>query len=260
MYEFPLVGIFPVWLLYIITALIAFLSMEAGWRYGDYRRRKTDEENRAPVNAAVGATLGLLAFLLAITFGMAESRYNTRKDNVMFEANAIGTTYLRANFLPEPLRSQAHELLREYVTIRMGGENSIISETGIAKSNEIHDRLWIIADEASQDSDSIMSGLFINSLNEMIDLNTIRVVGLRTRIPNNIWMMLIIVTIASMFAIGYQFGLSGAHSWAVTVVLVVVFTTVFVLIADLDRPQEGLIRVSQQALTDLMNKIGTPTP
>jgi hypothetical protein len=63
-----------------------------------------------------------------------------------------------------------------------------------------------------------------------------------------------------MVDVGYQFGLTGTRSWAVTILLILVFTPVFVLIADLDRPQAGLVRVSQQALIDLLNKIGTPVP
>jgi ABC-type molybdate transport system ATPase subunit len=71
---------------------------------------------------------------------------------------------------------------------------------------------------------------------------------------------LFVVTIFAMTAMGYEFGLTGARSWAVTILLVIVFTTVITLIADLDRPQQGLVRVSQQPLIDLLTKIGTPAP
>ena len=88
----------PLWALYIITIAIVLLSAEAGWRLGNYRRQRPDHEEEAPVGAVVGATIGLLAFLLAFTFGMAASRYDTRKQLVLQEANAIGTTYLRGGF------------------------------------------------------------------------------------------------------------------------------------------------------------------
>ena len=69
----------PLWALYIITIAIVLISAEAGWRLGNRRRQRPDHEEDAPVGAVVGATIGLLAFLLAFTFGMAASRYDTRK-------------------------------------------------------------------------------------------------------------------------------------------------------------------------------------
>jgi len=135
-----------------------------------------------------------------------------------------------------------------------------MSPEGMLKTSYINDRLWAIAANAGTKSDSITTGLFTQSLNEMIDIDAVRVAALRNRIPDSIWFMLCVVTLFSMFAIGYQFGLTGIHSWAGTILLVIVFTTVFTLIADLDRPQEGLVQVSQQALIDLVNKISTPVP
>ena len=82
----------------------------------------------------------------------------------------------------------------------------------------------------------------------------------RNRIPESIWLTLYAMTILTMAAIGYQFGLTGEHSWPVTIMLAVVFTAVLVLIADLDRPQAGLLQVSQQAMLDLIDKIGPSTP
>ncbi len=250
----------PLWLLYVITGVIVLLSIELGWRLGNYRQHRTKEEKKAPVSAAVGATLGLLAFLLAFTFDMAASRYANRKQIVLQEANAIGTTYLRADYLAEQPRDETRNLLREYATLRAGGADSIMSPEGRAKSASLQDRLWVIAASAGTNSDSNATALFIESLNEMIDLDSVRVTAIRNQIPDSIWLMLGVVTVFSMTAMGYEFGLTGARSWAVTILLVIVFTTVITLIADLDSPQEGLLRVSQQPLIDLLNKIGKPAP
>ena len=132
----------PLWALYIITSAIVLLSAEAGWRLGNYRRQRPQHEKDAPVGAVVGATLGLLAFLLAFTFGMAASRYDTRKQLVLQEANAIGTTYLRADMLPEPQRSEIRNLLREYAALRVGGVTSLMTPEVMAQSGALHDRLW----------------------------------------------------------------------------------------------------------------------
>ncbi len=250
----------PLWALFIITAAIVLLSIELGWRLGNYRRQRSEEENKAPVNAAVGAILGLLAFLLAFTFSMAASRFDTRKQNVLLEANAIGTTYLRTDLLAEGPRSQARSLLREYTALRAGGAASIMAPQGLAKTAGLQDQLWAIAASAGTQANSVSTGLFIQSLNEMIDQDTVRLTGLRNQIPDTIWLMLFVVTIFAMAAIGFEFGLTGARSWAVTIILVIVFSTVITLIADLDRPQEGLIQVSQLPLIDLLNKISTLVP
>jgi hypothetical protein len=111
-----------------------------------------------------------------------------------------------------------------------------------------------------QSPNSIVVGLFVQSLNEMIDLDETRVTAGRNQIPDSIWLVLYVVTILTMMAMGYQFGLTGEHSWPVTILLVLVFTAVLLLIADLDRPQEGWLKVSQQAMVDLINKIGAPAP
>lgn len=250
----------PLWVLYILSLAVVMLSIELGWRFGDYRRRRSEEENNAPISVPVGATLGLLAFLLAFTFGMAGSRLDNRKAIVLQEANAIGTTYLRTDFLPEQLRDETRNLLREYTVLRSGGAASIMSAEGMAMSGSIQDQLWVIANNAKTISDTVATGLFIESLNEMIDLDAIRVTANRNRIPDPIWFMLGIVTIFTMTAIGYEFGLTGARSWAATILLAIAFTSVILLIADLDRPQVGLVQVSQQPLLDLLNKIGTPVP
>ncbi len=250
----------PLWALGIITVVIVLMSVELGWRLGHFNRQRAEKEKEAPIGAVVGAALGLLAFLLAFTFGMAATRYDTRKSVVLQESNAIGTTYLRADLLPEPQRTEVRSLLREYAALRVGGAAAIMSPEGMAKASDLLDRLWVAAATVDKKTDPVMVGLFIQSLNETIDLDAVRVAALRNQIPEIIWYSLYLLIILTMAAMGYQFGLSGIHSWAVTILLAFVFAVVALLIADLDRPQQGLLQVSQQALLDLLNKIVTPTP
>ena len=132
---------FPLWEIYLITSAVVLLSTEAGWRLGNYRQCSHREEKKAPVSAATGSILGLLAFLLAFTFGMAATRFDTRKQIVLQEANAIGTTYLRVDFLPEQFQEEARQLLREYAVIRSGGASLIMSPEGMQKSAGLQDRL-----------------------------------------------------------------------------------------------------------------------
>ena len=103
--------VLPLWGLFLAIVVLVLAAIEGGYRLGSYRHRQSGREKEAPVGAMVGATLGLLAFMLAFTFGMAASRFDTRKQLVLDEANAIGTTYLRAAMLPER-RDEIRALLR----------------------------------------------------------------------------------------------------------------------------------------------------
>jgi hypothetical protein len=251
----------PFWVLFIGTVAIILLSIEGGWRVGNTRRQRAEHEQEAPIGAIVGAMLGMLAFLLAFTFGMSASRFDARRQLVLQEANAIGTTYLRADMLPEPQRSEIRNQLREYATLRVARVSASLTPEVSAKAGAVHDRLWASAVAVgTQSPNSIVVGLFVQALNEMIDLDESRVTAIRNRIPDSIWFVLYFVTILTMAAMGYQFGLTGERSWAVTIFLALAFAAVILLIADLDRPQLGFVRVSQQAMIDLVNKIGTPTP
>src|SRR6201982_2091547 len=91
----------PLWALFIVILLVVLFSVEFGYRLGKYRRSRHEQEKEAPLGTMVGATLGLLAFVLAFTFGLAAARFDARRQALLDEANAIGTTYLRAGMLPE---------------------------------------------------------------------------------------------------------------------------------------------------------------
>ena len=109
----------PLWGLFGVTIVVVLVSIEAGYRLGQHRRRHSEEEKEGPVGAIVAATLGLLGFILAFTFGLAASRFDARRQIVVDEANAAGTTYLRAGLLPDGRGVKIRELLRDYVHARL---------------------------------------------------------------------------------------------------------------------------------------------
>ena len=161
----------------------------------------------------VGAMLGLLAFMLAFTFGLAASRFDERRHTILDEANAIGTTYLRGGLLPEPYRTEVRRSLREYVDVRLEGVQSGKLNQAISRSLELHARMWSQAAAVAElDPRSIVNGLFIQSLNAMIDLHATRVmVGPRSRIPMIIWGVLFFVATVAMAGMGYHEGLAGTR-------------------------------------------------
>ena len=109
----------PLWMLFLISAILTLVAVEIGFVVGRRRGRSRDRETDAPVGAMTGATLGLGAFILAFTFSMAGARYDVRKQLVLDEANAIGTAYLRTDLMPDDAAAQARASLREYVAIRL---------------------------------------------------------------------------------------------------------------------------------------------
>lgn len=243
----------PIWLFFLATAAIVFGSVEGGYRLGKYRRQYSEPEKESPVGAIVAATLGLLAFTLAFTFGLAATRFDARRQVILAEANAIGTTHLRADFLPEPRRTEARRLLRDYVDARLEGIQPGRLDRAVARSTRLHALLWAQAVAAGQtEPRSVPVGLFIQSLNQLIDLHSERIqVAVKNRIPAVIWGMLYFVAVVAMAALGYHEGLASLRRSPAVLALVLTFSAVLALIADLDRPQEGLVRVSQQFLIDL---------
>src|SRR5262250_2229764 len=139
------IDLLPLWALFIVILLVVLLSVEFGYRLGKYRRSRHEEEKEAPVGTMVGATLGLLAFLLAFTFGLAAARFDTRRQVLLDEANAIGTTYLRAGMLPER-REDIRTLLRDYVDVRLAAVRSGILTEGIRRSEHLQEQLWAQAE------------------------------------------------------------------------------------------------------------------
>jgi hypothetical protein len=251
----------PLWGLFLAILLLVLLSVEGGYRLGKYRRSRSEQEQAAPVGAMVGATLGLLAFMLAFTFGLAAARFDTRRQVLLDEANAIGTTYLRAGMLPDR-REAIRALLRDYVDTRLEAVRSGKVAEGIRRSEHLQDQLWAQAVAVGENNpNSIVVGLFVQSLNEVIDLHAKRVTaGLRNRIPGAIWVALFAVAVLSLAAMGYHAGLVGTSRSLAILAVALTFSVVIGLIADLDRPQEGILKVSQQALIDLRQSMHVPRP
>lgn len=247
--------------LFVAILLVVLLSVECGYRLGKYRRSRHELEKEAPVGTMVGAVLGLLAFILAFTFGLAAARFDNKRQVLLDEANAIGTTYLRAGILPER-SEQIRALLRDYVDTRLGAVRSGNIAEGIRQSESIQQKLWAEAQAVGEKNpNSIVVGLFVQSVNEVIDLHAKRVQAeLGGRIPGAIWVGLFAVAALSLAAMGYQAGLTGTRRSLAVLAVAVAFSVVIELIADLDRSREGLLKIGQHALIDVQRSMNAPSP
>lgn len=252
----------PLWCFFLIVMVIGMLCLEVGYRIGKRRHARSPDEKDAPVAAMVASILGLLAFMLAFTFSMAASRFDARRQAVLQEANAIGTTWLRARLLPEPHRSEITDLLHRYTERRTQKIDATTITELIAESEKLHEQLWSQAVAAAEkDRGSIMTGLFLQSLNDTIDLHSTRVfAGLMSRIPLTIWLALFSLNVLGMGSLGYQAGLSATRRSPEMVILTLAFASVMYLNVDLDRAQEGLLHVNQQPMINLYRTMQAAQP
>ena len=252
----------PLWAVFAGVLAGILLCVELGHRVGRWRHGRAEREKEAPVGGMVAAELALLAFLLAISFSLAASRFEARRGVLLDEANAIGTSYLRAAMLPEPHRTEVRRLLREYVDVRLAGARGDAVEAAVRRSEEIHGQLWTHATAAAEkDPRSIPTGLFVESLNETIDLHATRLqAALRSRLPSIVWAVLFAVAALSFAMMGYHAGLIGTNRTPATLVLALAFAIVIWLVVDLERPHRGMLRVSQQPMVDLRNSMAAPEP
>jgi hypothetical protein len=254
----------PLWGIFFLTVAVVLVSIWIGTILGQIRRRKPDHEEEGSLGTIISATLGLLAFMLAFTFGMASERFQTKKQLLLDEVNVIGVTYLRAGLLLEPHRSEVRKLLSDYVDSRvtfaekyMQKQNPNI-EDFISRSESLQVQMWSHAVAlAMAERSSEIDALFIDSLNELINLHNSRATVFSYRIPPMIWYVLCFITILSMATVGYQVGLSGKKVFKISMVLALTFSAVVFLIADLDSSSQGYLQVSQGPMFELQKKMQT---
>ena len=246
----------PIWCVTLLIVGALSISVEIGYRVGLLRQRRCPDEKEQVVGTMVGATLGLLAFLLAFTFGLAASRFEEKRTLVLKEANAIGTTYLRSELLPSSTTAIQQEL-RDYVEDRLEVIETRDTKKLLAHAEQSHRQLWEKAIDVSRQSpDSLMVSLFVQSLNEVIDVHAERVlIGLRSRLPLVLWIALGSLALLAMAGVGYQEGVTKSRRSLAVIMLMFSFSAIASLIIDLDRPQDGFLRVSQQPLIDLKNSM-----
>jgi hypothetical protein len=245
-------------IVYVVFFVLMLAATEAGFRFGRRSETNTPDKTKSQISAVEDAILGILALLLGFTMFMAVSRFDTRKQLVLDEANAIGTSRLRTALLPAPEASDIMSLLRQYIDVRVqygtsGNDlprlNSLNTQT-VRLQNELWERTIAYA---RKDPDPVRSGLLLQSLNQLIDLESARRMAFQNPVPESVIYVNCIVGLLATTLVGYTFGLNGRRQIFSTCLLALVITLVLALIIDLDRPRSGFIRVSQQPMIDLQH-------
>ena len=247
-----------------ILLLSTAAALEVGYRVGIRTKERTDEPSRAHIHLTETATLSLLALLLAFTFSLSLQRFDSRSDQVVDEANAIGTAYLRIDLLPPSLRDEVRGLMRDYVNQRVKSSaipTSRESEwrASVAEAGRLQTVLWSYAGRAAElDPSPVRSGMFIQALNDMIDSFGRRDAGLNRHVPEVVLLLLLGVFLITAAIVGFASGTGGHRPPAVSLVMVGLIVVLIFVILDLDRPRRGLIEVSKKSLYELQASINSP--
>lgn len=246
------------------AVLIAFallglmvLGAELGYRLGRRKRQTHNPMTRTQITSIQAATLSLLALLLGFTFAMALSRFEYRKQMVVQESNAIGTAVLRSQFLPASRDDEINKLFRRYVGIRLESvlqtaQRSSEREQLDRECQQIQSQLWHMVNEAAEaDPRSVPLGLFTHAINEVIDIKMRRDIAVANHVPESVMLFLLAFAVLAAVILGYGNGLAGRRLFSLTAAYCVIVVLVIVLIIDLDHPQQGLARTSQQSMIQL---------
>jgi hypothetical protein len=211
----------PMWALYALTVLAMLVTLEGGYRLNRASRRRSPDETDVGLGGMVGASLALLAFLLAFVVGFGANLNTERRHLVVDEANAIGTTFMRAGYLDEPYRTEARGLLREYTDLRVAAALDP-TQIGVAvtRSEQIHSILWAGAEKVAVQSPTPTTGLYLSSLNEVIDRHTQTVsIEIDVRIPPSVLLGLYVVALFSTVLVGIRSGDGEKRNYLAHIVL-----------------------------------------
>jgi hypothetical protein len=246
--------------MFMIPFSSVLIPMLLGKYYGLHIRAKSGKLNDSPIGSVVGSALGLLAFMLAFTFQIVDNRYNSRKDHLLEEVTTIRTTYLQAGLIPEPYRSASRKHLIEFTDAHVELSKDL-TDAKLAYSNmrnkSFVDSLWRYAEAlAVQDRSSEAYSLFISSVSRLIEIHNRRIViTVEYHIPVAILWVLFVVTVFSMFLLGYHLGISGKKNLILAIFLSIVFASVMFLILALDRPGMKIAKLNPAPMISLYKEL-----
>jgi prepilin signal peptidase PulO-like enzyme (type II secretory pathway) len=244
--------------IYVVFFALMLAATDAGFRLGRKSQGSIPDKTKLQISVVEDAILGVLALLLGFTMFMAVSRFDARKQLVLDEANAIGTSRLRTALLPAPEGPDIASLLRQYIDVRVqygtSGNDLARLDSLNMQTVRLQNEFWKRATAYGQkDPDPVKAGLLLQSLNQVIDLESARRVAFQNPVPESVIYVNGIVGLLASMLVGYTFGLHGRRQIFSTCVLALAITLVLALIIDLDRPRSGFIRVSQQPMIDLQH-------
>lgn len=253
----------PILILFAAISAMMIVVFEVTYSRTAKTNKKISDTQVSQVRSIMGASLGLLAFMLAFTFSKAQSHFEARVDAYQLEVSAIDTAYRGSDVLDVEHEAKAKDLLRRFVQIRLDIISVIETESVqtalelVQEGERIHDELWDVAESSMLSADKdVNDSIFVGAVLEMIRANDERLqAALYNRISPIIWIALIGMAVLAMIIMGYQASLTGARSAVATWTLALAFAAVMTLVTDLDRPQMSLFDLDQSMMSKLQQKV-----
>jgi len=248
---------------YSLIVLVVSLALQWLAAYaGDMLRRRTramGADELQDFDVVRTGTLTLLALAIAFTFSMAVNRYDQRKNYEEAEANAIGTQYARADLLPAEHAARVRELLRAYLDERIQFylARDQREEASHGATVKLQTELWAVVAHAASQQPTPIVALAVSGTNDVINSEGYTNASWRNRIPLGAWALLGLIAIACNLLIGYGERRTNA---LIILTLPLVISIALFLIADIDSPRGGVIRVLPQNLLSLSQVIGPAPP
>ncbi len=247
----------PLWAIALVLFLAMLAALEAGHQL--QFRIKLNDRQGGRARELVSAAIVLLAVLLGFSFVISFERMDTRRSLVIQEANAIGTTYLRADLLPSDQAAALKTRLAAYTDTRLAFYDAGVDQERLSQaydqSEKDEQEIWQqVAALARAQPDSEMLALLLTSVNEMIDLAAARRAALENKDPPAVVYTLMAVAIIVAGMLGYMVQERRAH-YVMTILFMILVNLIISIVIDIDRPRRGLIRVSQAPLVELQRSM-----
>jgi len=237
-------------LIFGISFLVLWLAaLVAGW-WGN-RKHALPEEVRGDHGVVLAASLTLLGLIIGFSFSMATGRYDLRKNYEEAEANAIGTEYVRADLLGPEDAARVQEMLRRYTDLRIqfyyAGRRDDLTQI-IRQTAQIQNQLWVAASRSAMSQPTPVRALAVAGMNDVINSQGYTQAAWWNRIPVGAWCLMFGIALFCNVLLGY-----GVRKVVVRLLMVLplVVAVSFFLIADIDSPRGGIIRVHPQNLHSL---------
>ena len=248
----------PIWAFFVGMVIVVLAASEIGFHIGiRLQDRGSNPGESRMTSSVVGGMLGLVAFLMAFSIGITISHHSERKNMVITEANAIGVAWLRAGFLDEADAKLMRKLLHEYAEVRIAASHQEVElPVALKRSEQIHGELWVIIERSvRQGNDSDIMASLVDAVNDVIKTHSLRLTAVHKRLPSILGIVLITSTILSFLLVGVASSADRKRDTPAIFLFAIVFTAVLMIMVDLDRPQQGTLRVSQTAMADVLRQI-----
>lgn len=240
--------------LLVISLLLALFGARA------VGKRRGAKEQAEGLSALEAMASGLVGLLLAFNFSFAQSRFDDREKQIVREADAIGTTFLRCSVLDDDARHACRDHLRDYARARIAAYAAYARSDMpslaalLEKGDQIQNELWSLVTSKVRENPDVPHALVMTTLNELIDLDADRRASIRIVVPPAVTIAIMLACLAWAMLLGYSSGIQRRTSWTGWVFVSVLIGVVFGVALDLDRPATGLVTTAaaDRSMTDVL--------